>query len=139
MAKIQGLAVPYLSDSEDMGGFIESFELGAIELADDVRLLYQHEFTELLGRTSSGTLEIELRADGVYFSADLPNEFRGESVAELVGRGDLRGCSFAMRVLEQNWDYSADPFRRTIRRAVIGEISIVCSPAYPATWVEVVE
>lgn len=138
MAKIQGLAVPFLSESGDLGGFTEHFELDSVELADDVILLYQHEEPKLMGRTSSGTLRLDLRSDGLYFDADLPNDYLGESATELIRRGDLKGCSFIIRVKDSDLDYLSDPMRRTVKKAIVREISIVSRPSYPQTWVEVV-
>ncbi|MEM7416780.1 MAG: HK97 family phage prohead protease [Gemmatimonadota bacterium] len=139
-----GYSVVFDSDSEDMG-FIEQMDAASITeevlTESDIRGLYNHIPSNLLGRSPAGEIDGEtmrLKVDdrGLYFEIDLPDTTVGRDVAELVRRGDLTGNSFAFTVAEDEWDYESDPPRRRVTR--VGElfdIGPVTYPAYPETVV----
>lgn len=60
----------------------------------DVRALYNHDASMLLGRQSSGTLRLGTDSEGLTFDVDLPDTTAGRDVRELLERGDLTGASF---------------------------------------------
>lgn len=131
--KIEGLAIPYGSKSRNLGGFYEVVLPDSITLADDVQLLFQHDKKELLGRTSSGTLQTELKSDGLHFSAHLP-ESRGD-IAELIRRADLSKCSFGFECLSDDWEVTEGEPLRYLESIIVSEITICVSPAYEQTSV----
>lgn len=141
MPKLIGLAVPYFSESELLDGFnTEMIEGGAIDLEGaEIRALYNHTRDDLLGRTQSQTLKLWEESDGIHFELDLPNTTTANDTLELIKRGDLVGCSFQMFVIDSYWDDSGEYPKRIITSAIIDEISIVDLPAFPSTWVKVVE
>ena len=139
--RVSGVAVRYGSPSRElyeMGQrFTEVIERGALtaDPAGDVLLLYGHDVNRLLARTSSGTLQLDDRDDGLHFFAELPDTADGRDTYELIQRGDLSGCSFAFRCDADRWDSKAKPPVRTVERAMISEISLVSQPAYTSTSV----
>ncbi|PSW05045.1 HK97 family phage prohead protease [Photobacterium rosenbergii] len=140
MARLQGIAIPYFSKSENIG-WIETIESGAIDLqqSGDVLAVYYHKEENLLARTSSGTLKLTEKPEGLYFEIELPDTTLANDLTELIQRGDLKGVSFNMTVLADRFDFTTEPPNRVIQHAVISEISIVPKPAYSATYVEVVQ
>jgi HK97 family phage prohead protease len=139
--KLVGRAASYGVRSHDLGGFIEVLEPGCFERSlterpsgmPDVCAYYDHEPGNLLGRTSSGTLRLWTSEAGLEFELDLPDTQLGRDVRELVGRGDLKGCSFGMIINDQDWHLGEGlPLRRILDVDLI-EVSIVATPAYPET------
>ena len=105
----------------------------------------------VLGRfrnSEKDTLKLELRADGVYNSCELPQTTAANDALELIKRGDINGQSFAF---EDDWEDTENgvSYERTnetidgkevwIRhvKKIIGlyDVSIVTHPAYEQTSV----
>lgn len=140
--KLKGIAASYYSNSRNLGGFIEMISPDAftqsLEKAD-IRCLSEHDPQKLLGRTSSGTLRLNNSSEGLEFECDLPNTTTANNLTQLVGRGDLKGCSFRMVVKKDEWDFSGRLPLRIVTEAEIDEITITATPAYQATYCEVTE
>lgn len=62
----------------------------------DIKLTMFHDRRQILARSKngSGTLNWEVDETGVKFWAEMPNTAEGDKALELVGRGDIDGCSF---------------------------------------------
>jgi HK97 family phage prohead protease len=88
--KLVGYAVRWNSLSEIIWEFREQFAPGAFKdslaSGSDVRALYEHNYTQLLGRTKSGTLVLS-EGYRAALRADPPNTQLGNDVLELVERG----------------------------------------------------
>jgi len=138
--RVRGVAVVYGQPSRELfeygQRFTEVIERGSLHDAGDVLALYSHDSARVLGRTSSGTLELDDRADGLHFELSLPNTADGRDVHELVTRQDINGCSFGFRVEQDDWNKTAKPPQRTVTRGELFEISLVSMPAYPQTAVQ---
>ena len=102
---IVGYAAVYGALSDDLGGFRERIEPGAFAgvLDSDVRCLVNHDPSQVLGRTRSGTLRLADEERGLRFECDLPDSPLGENVREAVRRGDVDGASFRFQVGEERW------------------------------------
>lgn len=132
--RVSGLAVPWGAVSADRGGYRDRFARGSLRLGDVVALA-AHDPALVLGRMSAGTLALEDREDGVYFSLALPDTQAGRDVLTLLRRGDLGQCSFAAVLEREDWDYDADlraPVR-TVLAAELLEVSVVPLPAFANT------
>lgn len=111
------------------GAFAASLASGA-----DILALADHDYSRVLGRTKSGTLELREDDTGLAFTLELPDTQAGRDLAALAQRGDLGGCSFAFTVPKDGdyWDGNT----RELRNVTLDEVSIVQSrPAYGATEV----
>ena len=98
----------------------------------DVKLYYNHDARMPLARTKSGTLTLDSRADGLHYSATLPETTLGNDVRALLERGDLTGeMSFGFYVERDTWN--AKRTERRIESARLVEISLVQDPAYDLT------
>ncbi|WP_210136537.1 HK97 family phage prohead protease, partial [Staphylococcus sp. GDK8D68P] len=63
---VEGFALKFNTESNDLGGFVETISPEALENADlsDVRCLINHDYNQVLGRTTSETLVLEIREEG---------------------------------------------------------------------------
>ena len=141
-AAIVGYAAVYNRLSLDLGGFREEIMPGAFDRIlnrqrgkADVVALFNHDSNIVLGRTSSGTLELSSDEKGLRYVVTPPAS--RTDIMELIARRDVRGSSFAFTV-----DKSGERFRqtdegKTIRqiREVKGlyDVGPVLTPAYPAS------
>lgn len=103
----------------------------------DTRALFNHDPSQLLGRTSAGTLRLSTDSDGLEFEVDLPDTSTGRDVRELVERGDITGASFGFIPGEDEWTRSADGrrLRTHVSIAELLDVSPVTFPAYDGTTV----
>lgn len=133
---IIGYAAVFNLRSELLGGqFVEEIAPGAFDdvLTQDVRGLFNHNPTYLLGRLPNGTLRLSVDARGLRYEIDPPDT---QTVRDLVltplARGDMTGSSFTMRVSEDEWRQEGDLIVRTIRRiSELRDVGPVAFPAYP--------
>ncbi len=90
---LHGYASVYGVLSHDLGGFRERIAPGAFAgvLDADVRCLLNHDASQVLARSKSGTLRLHDEQRGLRFEADLPDSPLGENVREAVRRGDIDG------------------------------------------------
>ncbi|POK98916.1 HK97 family phage prohead protease [Klebsiella pneumoniae] len=140
--KLVGYAVRWNSLSEVIWDeFREQFAPGAFKdslaSGSDVRALYEHNYTQLLGRTKSGTLVLSEDDTGLRIELTPPNTQLGNDVLELVERGDISGMSFGFRALKESWDITPTPYIRTVTAAELREITVTSMPAYPESGVEI--
>ena len=114
-------------------------------------LNHNSNVTNVLGRfrnTTKDTLKLELRADGVYNSCDLPNTNNANDTLELIKRGDINGQSFAFEDDYEDTENGVS-FERTnemkdgkevwirhVKRiTALYDVSVVTHPAYEQTSV----
>ncbi len=102
-AAIVGYAAVYNRLSLDLGGFKEEILPGAFDKIlgrqrgkGDVVALFNHDSNIVLGRTSSGTLELSSDEKGLRYVVTPP--VSRADVLELIQRRDVRGSSFAFTV-----------------------------------------
>jgi len=137
--KLVGHAIRTNVLSENLGGFREIIAPEAVQRAlsrePDLVALFDHESSRVLGRVSAKTLRVNQDELGLRFEVDLPTHESG--LAESVGRGDIRGASFAFRTMPNGdaWDENTTPPTRTLRDIEIREISVVTFPAFSQTSV----
>jgi HK97 family phage prohead protease len=136
---IRGHAAVFDKLSENLGGFREVIAPGAFDdvLGDDVRALFNHDGSLILGRSSAGTLRIGVDAAGLTYEIDPPDTQYGRDLLVSLERGDVRESSFGFRVARggDKWDESEDGVLiRTITRVSrLFDVSPVTFPAYPDT------
>lgn len=142
--RLEGRAIPFNSESRDLGGFREVFEPGAFDNAltdSDILATFNHDRSKLLGTERAGTLRIRQTEGGLDYSVDLPDTETAREVHTLTSRGDLAGSSITFKVRE-----GADEIRTTQdggllriipRGAVerVGDVGPVSEPAYEMTQV----
>lgn len=141
---IAGYAAVYDRLSLDLGGFREKILPGAFDKVlarqrgkQDVVAVFNHDNNIVLGRTSSGTLELSSDAKGLRYEVT-PPATRAD-IVELIARRDVRGSSFAFTVGTGGDAWSSDD-KGSIRsvREVSGlfDVGPVVNPAYPDSSVQ---
>ena len=135
--KINGYGAVFNSRSENLGGFREVIMPGAFDdvLGDDVRALFNHDANFVLGRSTSGTLELSTDDTGLRYLIDAPNtQTIRDLVIEPMKRGDITQSSFAFRVARHGDDWEEDEdgvIVRTIHKMQrLFDVSPVTYPAY---------
>jgi len=142
---VEGYAIVFNSESRDLGGFVEVIRPEAIDGVleeSDILALLNHEISRgVLARAEklTGSLNLEIRDKGVYYSFKAPKTALGEETIEGVLRGDIKGTSFGFTVapngdkIEKRADGS---FLRTIKQFdKIYDISPVYRAAYSDTTI----
>lgn len=134
---------------DTFGHYFEKIERGAVSQEDlqrfDVRALAEHDTNRLLARWrhGEGTLRLEVDEVGLKYTFEAPNTPDGDTVLELVRRGDLFGSSFSFLPEEETvvWGKNEDGFpTRTIRKIIfMDDVSVVSNPAYMQTTVSASE
>lgn len=105
----------------------------------DVRALYNHNTDVILGRTSSGTLELRQDDKGLWGKIKLnQKDTEAMNVYERIARGDISGCSFGFDIKSEERTVSDDgSVHYTIKEVEpLYEVSPCVFPAYEATHVE---
>lgn len=124
----------------EMGDWgVERVDRKAFEqtLGDDVRALVNHDTTLVLGRTTTGTLQLMTDERGLWGRIRVnPNDQDAVNCYERVKRGDVSQCSFGFEILEQNEERLPDGrMQWTLLRVKLYEVSVCTFPAYEDTEV----
>jgi HK97 family phage major capsid protein/HK97 family phage prohead protease len=141
--QLSGYAVAFNQPSQPLP-FTEYISPHAFDNVDfsQVRLLYAHDFNNILARVDSGTLSLKTDDKGLFFVADIPNTTLGNDVYTNVENGNIKGLSFNAQIDPNNgdtWEQGADgKVIHTINHfASLAEISLTPIPAYTETSVQV--
>jgi len=131
--------IPYNSRSEDMG-FVEILKPGCFKKTINdkynVRALYQHNESVILGAVKNGTLRLNDNQDALEAEIKLPDTTEARDVYNLVKDGYITNCSFGFRAIKDEWKTTEKGHQeRTIVEAQLREISPVTFPAYEMTSV----
>ena len=137
---LYGHAARFNSEA-NLGHFVEIIRPGAfrksLDAGTNVRALYDHESSALLGTTRGGTLKLKEDAQGLAFELALPSTTHGNDLAILVDRGDVSACSFGFKVRDggERWELRGAQTVRELLDVELYEITLTANPAYPDTSV----
>ncbi|NTU88604.1 MAG: hypothetical protein HGA54_01665 [Actinobacteria bacterium] len=131
--KLSGQAIVFGQESVDFGGWTEIIEAGAISFVDDVVLDFDHKSEYILARQANKTLDISQDSGGVNFEAVPPKTSWVEDLRVSMKGGYIEGCSFAFECLRSEWVEVAGKVIRIIKEALVYNLTITGSPAYPQT------
>lgn len=157
---IRGHAAVYNKLSEDLGGFKELFEPGAFKdtiVRDDIRSLFNHTPSYILGRNKAKTLTVEEDEKGVYYEVTPPDTRYANDLMVSIERGDISQCSIIFNVdgkagekwlvdgaqvdpvdaFVAMWDDKKHKIERHILKARLYDVGPVTFPVYPQTDVKV--
>lgn len=141
---ITGYAARFNTLSQNLGGFLEMLVPNAfqetINNGDDVRALFNHDPSLILGRSTSGTLELEEDENGLIYRIIPPDTQAARDLMVSMERGDVNQSSFGFEVVEESWQHPTDdqPLPvRILRRVKLWDVSPVTFPAYTDTSVAV--
>ncbi len=133
----EGYAAVFDSPSEPLP-FIERIARGAFRTSlkksrNDIKLLWNHDTSLVLGSTRAKTLTLIEDERGLKVSAQLPNTSAGRDAKELLARGDVDSMSFGFSVPSGGDVWNAEGTERTLKSVRLHEVSIVAFPAYSGT------
>lgn len=133
--KIIGHAAVFNREA-DMGFFREMIEPGAFVDSikeDDVRALFNHDPSVVLGRNRAGTLKLSEDERGLAVEIDPPDTQTARDLMTVINRGDVNQMSFAFITLNEEWRRGEEPPLRILKRVQLFDVSAVTFPAYPQT------
>lgn len=106
-------------------------------LKQEIDFLADHDNKKILASTLNNSLFLEEDDVGLYINARISETTWGKDLFVLVRDGIIKGLSFGMKVIRENWTMSADGLPlRTISEIDLFEISALKIPAYPTTLLE---
>ena len=134
---LTGYAARFNEPSEPLP-FIERIAPGAFKRSlrakNDIKLLWNHDSSSVLGSTRSGTLRLYEDEMGLRVEADLPDTQAGRDAKVLIQRGDVTGFSFGFTVPANGDSWNSEGTERTLKSVRLLEVSTgVAFPAYPST------
>jgi HK97 family phage prohead protease len=135
--RLSGYAAVFNDDSVPLP-FIERIKRGAFnrslkQARNDIKLLWNHDTSAVLGSTRAGTLKLVEDERGLRVSATLPNTTSGRDAAVLLKRGDVDSMSFGFSVPAGGDTWNQEGTERTLKSVRLHEVSIVAFPAYTST------
>lgn len=141
IGQIAGYAIVFGKPSVDIG-FIEYIESRALKGVDlsNVLALFNHDYGNVLGRSSADTLSLTVDKTGLRFVLNIPDTTIGRDVYTNIKAGNLQGMSFGFSVADNGDTVKRDDGQivRTVHQIKqISEISVVAVPAYADTTVQV--
>jgi len=137
----KGYAAVFNSDSEPLP-FIEQIKPGAfsrtLKSRNNIRMYVNHNDSQLLASTRSGTLRLQEDSKGLLAEADLPMTTDGKNMSILLEQRIVDSMSFGFSVPRGGDTWSPDGSRRTLTEVRLHEVSVVTGqPAYAATTASV--
>lgn len=143
--KISGLGIVYNAETrlyEDLYEVIRPGAATAVLAGEpDIRSAFNHSRDHILGRTKSGTLELEETPEGVRYTVLPPDASWARDLMASMERGDIDGSSFTFGVDPQDEKVTKRDdgtyLREIFRLSALGEMGPVTAPAYPTTTANV--
>lgn len=139
--EIIGYALKFNEYSENLGGFFEVIKPGSLDGVlekSDVRALFNHDPSKVLGRTGAGNLKLEIDDVGLKYTItpDTSITYVRDLMANIKSR-NITQSSFAFRAKFDGYEYVEDEERGTVKVITkfdkIFDISPVTYPAYHNT------
>lgn len=123
-----------------LGSFEEEIAPGAFKKSiegGDIRALWSHDTSVVIGRTKNQTLQLWEDDKGLGFELKLANTQAGRDAYELIRGGYVSGVSFGFRVRSDQWTegQKGEMDKRKLLDVELFEVSPVAYPAYDSTSV----
>lgn len=140
--RIVGYTAIFHELSEDLGGFRERIAPGAFAETianDDIRALFNHDPSLLLGRNRAGSLSLREDAHGLAFIITPGDSQLARDVMLWIKRLEVTGCSFGFRTPPggDEWSIVDGGNVRTLTKVRLYDVGPVTFPAYPQTDVTI--
>lgn len=138
---VEGVAVVFNSDSQDMG-FIERILPNAItqETIDNSDIFVYLDHDQARGvlarsRYGYGSLTLELAEDGLHYSFEAPKTALGDELLSYLERGEINTSSFAFTLPQEGGDRWYRDENNVLHRDIIKiERLYDCSPVFSAAY-----
>ena len=138
---LSGYFIKFDEVTELWPGYFEVIKREGVEKAikgADIRALFNHDDSLVLGRTGNGTVTLGVDEIGL-FGEIIINKEDPQAIGAYarVQRGDVDQCSFGFNIIEESTEFREDgTIKWTIEKIDLHEVSIVTFPAYEATSVQ---
>lgn len=136
---IEGYFAVFGSEYRMWENAIETIDEDAFDgtLEDDIRALVNHDSTLVLGRTTAGTLTLQVDRTGLWGSITINQADQDAmNLYERVRRGDVSQCSFGFDIIDQSTEVMENGTTVwKLRKVKLYEVSVVTFPAYEDTSV----
>lgn len=136
---IKGTAAVFNSPTELYPGLFEQVDPAAFNevMGQDIRALFNHDQNHVLGRSTAGTLRLNISETALEYEIELPDSHFGRDLYESIKRGDISQSSFAFTVEADKWEMRSDKteMRTILKIGTLYEVSPVTFPAYADTSV----
>lgn len=124
----------------NFGDYIERIAPSALRGANmkDVRFLQDHNMSLIHGRSTAGTLRLEIDKTGLFFVASLPNGPSGLELYDLIERKDIFQCSWGFishisKGSEWTSTKNGTPIRTIKEVHSVLDVTVTAFPANPHT------
>lgn len=144
--RIEGYAAVFYRASDPGTEFwlwddmVERIQPGAFDRAireDDVRGLFNHDPSRVLGRNTAGTMQLTVDATGLRYSIEPGDTSTAADVLAHLQRGDVSGSSFSFAPRTITWTQTQvdgrDIWVRDVVEVELYDVGPVTFPAYSAT------
>ncbi|MDR2138260.1 MAG: HK97 family phage prohead protease [Tannerella sp.] len=139
--RVEGYALVFNRESDDLGGFTEIIDSGALEgvlAKSDVLCLLNHNVNRgVLARRNreKGSLELEVDGLGLKYGFEAPATSLGDELLEGLKRGDINASSFSFSVEKDKWLRTGDGkvVRHILKFRELYDVSPVYHAAYEDT------
>ena len=140
---VEGVAIVFNSDSQDMGYFetisANAIDEDTIKRSDIFCYLNHDENRGVLARSryGVGSLSLSLESDGLHYRFEAPKTQLGDELLSYLSRGEITTSSFAFTVADGGDRWYRDE-NGTLRREItkidrLFDVSPVFTAAYEAT------
>ena len=111
-------------------------------LNDDVRCLFNHQNSQIIGRSKAGNLTLSVDTTGLLFECNPPDTTRARDLAEDIRVGNVTQCSFGFEISERKIVQEEKDGKYHVTRYLqkckkLWDVGPVTFPAYESTEVSV--
>lgn len=107
----------------------------AIDKAQEIHFLAEHDKSKILASTRNGSLELREDDQGLYMEATISPTSWGKDYHQLIKDGILQNMSFGFRSVKDAWRNMGTHFERTVSELDLFEVSVVRDPAYASSTI----
>ena len=138
---IEGYFIRFNEETELWDGVFEEVDPEAVDDSlknNDIRCLFNHDTSIVLGRTGNGTLELKKDSKGIFGRVKInPNDKQALDIYARIERGDINACSFGFNIINEEIQNRDDGTVKFILKKIdLHEVSPVTFPAYPTTSIQ---
>lgn len=135
---LSGYFIRFDEETELWPGYFEMIKRDGVAKAiqsADIRALFNHDHSLVLGRTGNGTVTLKVDDKGLYGEVIINrNDPQALGAYARVQRGDVIGCSFGfMPIAIETQERDDGTYLDIIKDLEIFEVSPCTFPAYPQT------
>lgn len=138
--RLEGYFAVFDQPYEVVPGWVETVAPGAFDRAlssgQDVKVLWNHDSSLVLGSTSNHTAFLRADEKGLYGGTEInENDQDAKNAYARVDRRDVTGCSFGFDIsrIEESWDEDGTYRTRILEAYPLYEVSPCTFPAYTQT------